>query len=259
MGIIIVLLVLALPVSNFLSLLSLEAENTESSFETADALLESLASVNTADVELIIRQQEQKRLDPTGNKEKVEALLKKLKNGKITYRKALKDLYIVGDSLMNGLEAYDILNSNHLITQVSASLYHLSDNLEEIIELNPPILLIHYGINMISTSESQMDSYISLYTKLIKKLKKKLPDTRIIISGIFPVDREIATDKRFGKITAYNKALKSMCKKLDVDFLDSSSVLKKHKDCYGSDGIHLSKAFYEDYWLRFLIKEMEIV
>lgn len=253
------LLVVALFSENIVTLLNVKPQIAESSYESAEEYLKALQNVNTADVELIIREQEKKRKDPTGKKQKVEALLAKLKSGKITYRKALKDLYIVGDSLMNGLEAYDVLNKNHLVTQVSASLYHLEDNIDKIVEMNPPILLIHYGINMISTSDDLKDSFISMYTKLVKKLKKKLPDTRIIISGIFPVDRKVATAKRFGEIENYNKALKKMSKKLGVEFLDSSPVLKKHKECYGSDGIHLSKEFYEKYWLKFVIKEMEIV
>ena len=252
-------MVLILPLNNTFSLFKTEKTLAQNSFESADSLFVALDSVDTNEVELAIRQLEEKRTDPTGNKKKVEELLKKIKKGKITYRKALKDVYIVGDSLMNGLEAYDILNSNHLITQVSASLYHLSDNIDKIVKINPPILVLHYGINMISTSDDMKDNYISMYTKLIKKLKKKLPDTRIIVSGIFPVDREKATAKRFGRVDAYNKALKEMCKKLDVDFLDNKPLLKKHSDCYGSDGIHFSKEFYEKYWLNYLIKEMEIV
>lgn len=258
-GIFITLIVIILPLNNTVSLLKNEKIIAESSYESADSLFATLEGVDTNEVELIIRKLEEKRIDPTGNKKKVEELLKNIKKGKISYRKALKDVYIVGDSLMNGLEAYDILNSNHLITQVSASLYHLSDNIEKIVKINPPILVLHYGINMISTSDEMKDNYISMYTKLIKKLKKKLPDTRIIVSGIFPVDREKATAKRFGKVDAYNKALKVMCKKLDVDFLDNKPLLKKHNDCYGSDGIHFSKKFYEKYWLNYLIKEMEIV
>ena len=98
-----------------------------------------------------------------------------------------------------------------------------------------------------------------MYTDIIEELQAALPDTRIIVSGIFPVDRDIAKAKRFGKIDEYNKSLKEMCRKLKVEYMDSSSVLKAHPECYGSDGIHLSKAFYEKYWLRFIIKEMVIV
>lgn len=256
-----IVLIVALLLFPLYNLSHLSSEKDQSSAKvslSAIELLDALSSFDVGKAQGAVIAAEKKREDPSGNKEKINNILKKLKTGKTTYRKVFKNVYIVGDSLMNGLEAYDILNSNHLITQVSASLYHLSDNMEKIIEIKPPVLIIHYGVNMISTDKVLKDNFIKFYTKLIKQLKKELPDTRIIVSGIFPVDREVATAKRFGKIEEYNKALKQMCKSLKVEYLDSSPVLKKHPECYGSDGIHLSKEFYEKYWLRYIIQEMEI-
>ncbi len=222
-------------------------------------VIESLSSFDVKKAETNVRRAEEKRNDPSGNAQKIKLILSQLKSGKTTYRKVFRNVYIVGDSLMDGLEAYDILNSNHLITQVSASLYHLDGNVDKIIRMNPPVVILHYGINMIATQGSYLNNFIAMYTRIIKELKSALPDTRIVVSGIFPVDRDVATAKRFGRIGAYNKALGAMCDKLEVEFVNSSSVLKAHPECYGSDGIHLSKAFYEKYWLRFLIKELEIV
>ena len=48
-----------------------------------------------------------------------------------------------------------------------------------------------------------------------------------------------------------------MSKELGVEYLDSSSVFKGH-DFYGADGIHLSYSFYYNYWLKFIMREMEI-
>ena len=247
------------PFFNICGLSKNEAIPSEEDVSKGYSVIESLSGFDVKKAESNVRQAQKKRDDPTGKAEKVRKVLNDLKKGKTTYRKVLRDVYIVGDSLMNGLEAYDILNSNHLITQVSASLYHLDSNVKKIVKMNPPVLILHYGINMIAVGDKYLDNFISMYTRIIKELKKSLPDTRIVISGLFPVDREIASAKRFGEIGDYNKALKSMCKDLQVEFLNSSSVLKSHPECYGSDGIHLSKAFYDKYWLRFLIKELEIV
>ncbi len=257
-AILLMVVMLIYPTINFIALYDEGNASAGVTDDSGMALLENLADVDASKAQQAVIAAEEKRLDPTGAKKRIENTLKKLKSGKTTYRKVFRNVYIVGDSLMNGLEAYDILNKSHLITQVSASLYHLEENLDKIVEINPPVLIVHYGINMISTGEAQRNNFINFYTKLIKKLKKELPSTRIIVSGIFPVDRSIAKAERFGEVGAYNKALKAMCKKLKVEFLDSSSVLKEHKECYGSDGIHLSKAFYEKYWLKHIIKEMEI-
>lgn len=247
------------PVRNFISL-----ANTESSVTTAhdeaEEYLQKLYDYDIKKAQSNVKRASNLRNDSgVATSAEIKNVLKKLDEGKTTYRKIFKDVYIVGDSLMNGLECYNILNSNRLITQVSASLYHLSGNIDKIIKASPDTLILHYGVNMISTKGSQLNNFISMYTRLIKQIQKGSPDTRIIISGLFPVDRSIAKAARFSKIGTYNNALKNMCKELKIEYLESAPVLKAHPECYGGDGIHLSKAFYEKYWLRHIIREMGIV
>lgn len=257
--IILILVLSAYPIFNIMGLSQYPAEETETDLSKGSEVIDLLWDYDVKEAQKNVKTAEEKRNDPTGIKQKIRDTLKNLDNGKTTYRKVFKNVYIVGDSLMDGLRAYNILNSNHLITQVSASLYHLDGNMKKIKKINPPVLILHYGVNMIGTNKKHLSNYISMYTGLVEELQQALPDTRIIISGIFPVDRDVARAKRFGMIGEYNKALKDMCKKLGVEYMNSSSVLKAHPECYGGDGIHLSKAFYEKYWLRFIIREMGIV
>ena len=187
-----------------------------------------------------------------------EEILSKLDNGELSYRNVFKNVCIVGDSLMNGLETYNILNSNNLITQVSASLYHLNDNIDKIVRMNPEIVILHYGLNHLDTGSHQPAKFIKFYTEIITELKEKLPATRIIVSGIFPVDTDKARASRFGRIDNYNKAIEDMCSQLSVEFLDNSIAFADAKEYYASDGIHLSKDFYENCWLRSIVAEKEI-
>lgn len=256
---ILALLITMYPVRNFMSLANTETVETTGA-NTAEDYLKGLSDYDVKKAQNNIKKANAALYYSSApTKVEIKNVLKQLSKGKTTYRKVFKDVYIVGDSLMNGLEAYNILNSNRLITQVSASLYHLSDNVKKIVKKAPPVLILHYGVNMISTNKNQLNTFISMYTKLIKQIKKGSPDTRIIVSGLFPVDSDVATAKRFTKIGTYNKALKKMCSELKIEFLDSTPVLKAHPECYGGDGIHLSKAFYEKYWLRFIIEEKGIV
>jgi hypothetical protein len=112
---------------------------------------------------------------------------------------------------------------------------------------------------MVGPEKYHVDKYINTYTKHIKTLKKSLPDTRIIISLLFPVKKNVARAVFVNNVGKYNLALKKMCKSLKVEYLDSSPVLKAHPECYGGDGIHLSRAFYSQYWLKFIIKEKGII
>ena len=247
------------PIFNIMGLSKSAVKPEDKDFSKGNAVMDILSGYDVKQAQKNVQRAENIRNDKYGNYLQVESILKGLEQGTTTYRRVFKNVCIVGDSLMDGLEAYNILNSNNLITQVSASLYHLSGNVRKIIKLNPPVLILHYGVNMIATEKRHLDNFINMYSDIIGQLSRALPDTRIIVSGIFPVDREIAKAKRFGMIDKYNSSLRAMCEKLDVEYMDSSSVLKAHPECYGRDGIHLSKAFYEKYWLRFIIREMGIV
>ena len=224
-------------------------------------VLDTFSEFKVADIEKIIRENERIRFEQYGGstQKQIQDTLTKLSKGETTLRKVFSNTYFVGDSLMNGLEVYNILNPDRLVTQVSASLYHLSGNISKIISANPRIIILHYGVNMISTEKADRDSFISQYTELINQLKKALPDSRIIVSGLFPVDRTVATDDSFGQIGAYNKALSEMCTKLGIEFLDSTDMMKTCTDYYGADGIHLSAGFYSDKWLPFIVENKGII
>ncbi len=253
-------IILAVPLFNLSKLCITGQKQNTVNTDKGIAVLEKYDSYDVAKTEKKINiSNNKKSLRYGGTDAEIKKALSRLEKGKTTYKKLFSNVCIAGDSLMNGLEVYDVLNSNKLVTQVSARLEHLSQNTEKIVSMNPPVLILHYGINLIGVSGQEKTNFISAYSECITVLKKELPDTRIIVSGLFPVDRSIASAARFGKIGEYNKALSVMCKKLDVEFLDSTPVLKAHPECYGADGIHLSKTFYEKYWLKFIVKEKGIV
>jgi len=125
------------PVRNFITLANTEGAETTSHNE-AEEYLRELYDYDIKKAQSNVKKASNLRNDkgaPTNVE--INKIIKKLDEGKTTYRKIFKDVYIVGDSLMNGLECYNILNSNRLITQVSASLYHLSGNVKKIVKASP--------------------------------------------------------------------------------------------------------------------------
>lgn len=189
--------------------------------------------------------------------EVLDALLLKIENGSTTYRSVFKNVFIVGDSLMNGLANYDILNEDNMITQISANLYHLEENVETIIEEEPKILILHYGLNHLSEQSVQCVRFINLYTSILQDLIDGLEDTKIIVSSIFPVYLELNTDEKFLMIETYNDAMQEMCEELGIEFLRTDTSLFD-EDVYDSDGIHMMEKFYTTRWLDFVIEELEL-
>ncbi len=213
------------------------------------------------DIENEIREAERIRMEQYGGstEEQIYDTLQKLENDETSLRQVFSDTFFAGDSLVNSLEIYGVLNENMLATQVSASLSHLEENISAIVSANPQNIILHYGINVISAQQSQLDSFIADYSELIVEIKSSLPDARIIISGLFPVDTTIETREQFKKVSNYNKALSDMSKALEVEFLDSSKVFKGNEDYYAYDGIHLSLGFYTDIWLPYIIENKGII
>ena len=229
--------------------------------EAGRALLQDLDDAPLDEVKekvAVIEQQKLEALARAKRQLKTQEIISLIQGGQLSYRKALSDLYIAGDSLMAGLEVYDILNANHIFAEVSASLAHLETNLPKIEAKRPPILLLHYGLNMISTRDAQLTNFINRYTSILKQIQKDLPRTRIVVSLIFPVDRTKATSPEFGRIDAYNNALKTMCESLGIEAFDSAPAFGGRTSFYGADGIHVSAAFYRNEWLVHLIRELEI-
>lgn len=200
----------------------------------------------------------QAALDAANLKKNIETSIQKIDNGELTYREVFKDVYVAGDSLVAGLSAFEIINPNHLMARVSANLSDLQKNLERIKSEKPRILILHYGINGISPNEDVAQKFINWYSQLIQQIQNDSPNTRIIISLIFPVDNSIAKDKRFEYIDHYNELLKQMCKDKNIEYLDSTTLVKNCKQYYKDDGIHFVKGFYVTHWAKHIMSEMEI-
>lgn len=258
-ALVVLVLVIAYPITNFFILKS-KRSDLEADTSAGVSALEEYAAVPVEKADRAVAAAQKKQEEFRRN-EAVQGLIEKqiklIEKGKLSYRKVFSQVYVAGDSLMEGLEAYGILNSNHIFAKVSASLSHLEFVMPKLISVRPPVLILHYGLNMIGDQQYHVDSFISTYTKDIKKLQKSLPDTRIVVSLLFPVDTSVATANRFRYVSRYNNRLAQMSRELGVEYLDSSSVFKGH-DFYGADGIHLSYSFYYDYWLKFIMREMEI-
>lgn len=215
-----------------------------------------------SEIKALNAESEKKKADEKLKKERrdsKEALLKQIKSGETSFKKIFSSTLFVGDSLLAGLEEYNILEPVNTLTLVGASLYHLEDNLDKIILNNPENLVLHYGMNMFvpgQTDESGLERFIGRYTRLLSELTAGLPDTEIYVSGILNVDTDIAAD--YPEIPLYNEAMKEMCSALGVHFIDNSRLLPGDGHYYGGDGIHLDISFYKEEWLPNFCFEMKL-
>lgn len=244
------------------SMITVSVSGKKASCDTQSGIsvVEELDKQSVDDAQAQINKTIKKRQADVSSAEVQKAIaksIKQIKSGKKSYRQVFDNVYFMGDSLMEGLHAYNILNPSRLTTQVSAGLSHLEQHMNSVINARPPVLIIHYGLNAISTSDAQIDAFVQRYAADIRKMKKALPQTRFIISLLFPINTNIAGAPRFKAVGKFNNALKKMCKSLSVEYLDSSALINANKQYYEPDGIHMKYSFYGN-WLEFIMKEKGI-
>ena len=191
------------------------------------------------------------------DKDKAAAAVVQLDNGTLSVKELFSNSLFVGDSITSGFSDYKIVNSNNVIASVGAKMaVHLSENIETIVQYNPDILILHYGLNEMGKEQYHLDNFINKYKECLVTLKSRLPYTRIIVLGLTPVlDNAIQAQERFIRIPAYNAAMRQMCVEVGVGYEENAPLFNAHQDMYGKDGIHIKSTMYK-LWIRQIVEEM---
>ncbi len=197
-----------------------------------------------------------KKIQDSYNSEKQRKLVAgALKDG--NYKYAFKDCVIAGDSMIAAIEEYGVLDSNSIVAKVGAGTTFLTENINNIVKKNPKYLVLHFGENQLSTTTGYR--YLTdPYTKAVKALKKQLPDTKIYVDSIFPVQtKAYKQDSYLKNISFYNKKLQQVAKDTGVNYLDSETMFSNlKKNYYEPDGIHPILPFYTEQYLPFVLQEV---
>lgn len=170
-----------------------------------------------------------------------------------SYTEKLEDTLIVGDSLMESIAYYRLLDDRHVLAKVGARADFISKNLDRIVAINPSNIVLHFGNNNIEGPE-RIPGFINQYRKNVIALKEKMPTARIYVSSIY-LTLERAYDKYtpcYQYIDRYNAALKELCSELGLIYIDNDGIIMQHKDLFEPDGVHMQGSFYRKYWLDFV-------
>lgn len=172
----------------------------------------------------------------------------------------------VGDSIMEGLSAYGFLPENQVFASVGLNPYQLNTNaiqtyygsvtaLSAVLYAKPENLYIMMGMNGVAWDiNNDMTAEIGTF---IDSVKTSLPSVSIYLMSVTPVsaEREAKASAADGKILNsqiddFNSSLLSLANEKNIHYLDINSCLKGSNGCLPSDltsdGIHISKAVYED-------------
>ena len=168
-------------------------------------------------------------------------------------------ILMIGDSFVEGMEAYDVIYSSNVIWERGKRIDNMHDHLDKAIIYNPNILILVYGSNDVQMWDYNVEGFIKAYEKSLNEIFNSLPNTKIYLTSILPVnDVALKEDPSFKYIDLFNNRLQELCDEKGISFLDSSYILDLESNPYSSDGIHPKGFFYEK-WALDILDKIEVV
>lgn len=166
----------------------------------------------------------------------------------------------VGDSICSGLKVYDILPAEQIVAQGNIAARNIFDFtfivdggeqslLSALVELKPEYVVFSMGMNDVNITSQ--DEYVQNYTDLLSMTESFIPDAKLIVLSITPIDRT-STFTANENIDSFNEALEKAFSEDEENkwlYVDVTGELKNSvnalKTNYNSgDGIHLAPDAY---------------
>ncbi len=185
----------------------------------------------------------------------------------------INEIVFVGESTTYGLYHYETLpkgkDTTHVWTPTSGTLMLTNAN-ADVGKVNvynpntsayedmlisdaaglykPKYMVITLGLNGVSFYiDEQADYYIGEYVKLINEIRKKSPDTKIMVQSVFPVAQSYEYSDSISnlRLNKANYLFAKMCEQMQVKFLNSAPIFMNEsgdmdESYHNGDGLHLS-------------------
>ncbi len=162
-----------------------------------------------------------------------------------TLRRRLGQAVIVGDSVAQGFLDYQYLEANAIIARRGLRADTAGEEIEKALALSPSQLFLSMGLNDLEYCNGDSGRFIAEYEKRIQEIREVSPDLPVYVNGILPVLPAAVEEKEtMGCVAAFNEALRDMCLRLGLVYIDSSDLLEGHEDWYQLDAVHLKPMFY---------------
>ena len=179
------------------------------------------------------------------------------------------DAIFIGDSLTEGLSAYNLLDGDKVVasTGINPQSILTKDCIEQpdgsivtvlhaIASKHPAKIYVMLGSNGVAFIGK--DKLVELYGEFVDNLKSAHPDSDIYLQSILPVTHAKETeDDRYAnsKIDEYNAAIMQMAGEKKVYYVNVAEAIKDENGCLpadvGADGMHFGPSTY-NLWLDYL-------
>ncbi|MCC3867767.1 GDSL-type esterase/lipase family protein [Terrisporobacter mayombei] len=178
-------------------------------------------------------------------------------NEKINLIDKFSSSVILGDSRAESIVSYGILDSSPVVAYKGRNLISAQKegDINKAINLAPTNTFLTYGLNDVQVYGNISD-FIKEYEKVIKDIQSKLPNTKIYVNSIFPVNNKaVSKSPALKNVPLFNAAIVNMCNELGVTYIDTSSIVDESS--YESDGIHFKPGFNKR-WVELLVQKANL-
>lgn len=172
-----------------------------------------------------------------------------VKNGAIIF---------LGNSITEGGNWRELFDNNNILNRgIGGDITEgVLNRIDEIIRHQPSKLFICIGTNDLAKG-IQNAIIIQNYQSILETIQKESPTTQIFVQSILPVGERVIFQHSNEKIIPLNQEIKSLCNKLNVQYIDlyeDFTDVNGHLNIdFTNDNLHLLGAGYE-FWKTKIIQ-----
>ncbi|WP_306008657.1 GDSL-type esterase/lipase family protein [Bacillus sp. MMSF_3353] len=170
------------------------------------------------------------------------------------YKSTFKDSLFFGDSMIEAISHYEILDEKNVLGSAGGATMFALDEVENVVKRKPEHIFMNFGSNDLllpmdlegKPIENPIKFSTDNYSKLIQKIREKLPNVKIHLLSVTPVtDEGVQKEPRYKNINEYNVKLKELAKAENVEYIDLSSIFENNKNLHDQDGVHFKVDYYK--------------
>lgn len=171
-----------------------------------------------------------------------------LESGELSVWEQFADSAILGDSRVTGFSYWQFLDTERVMAYSGARLGRIEEKgyLEKLKDLNPANVFLSFGLNDISSGVwRDTQSCTADLEKNIAKIKTVLPESRIYINSILPVQQKaLARCPEWAKVPELNEVIRTFCEANGYGYIDNAAIVAEKGGLFAADGIHMKSGFY---------------
>ncbi|MBP3877976.1 MAG: hypothetical protein J6E44_08480 [Lachnospiraceae bacterium] len=152
---------------------------------------------------------------------------------------AENNAYAIGDSMIEGMNDGQYVNTENLIFRRGCGTYDSFDLFERAVNLQASIVWVQLGLNDMDMFHGDVEQFRNNYRELILYLQENLPDCRIFLCNINPISEDACRrHPQYEYADVYNQVIMELCEELGVTFVDNTTLVLGHPELWDTDGIH---------------------